>query len=75
MIVDRPRPLPECALCHTPTQRRAHRTNRGLCSACKVAYDAGRGQQTTLLLPLDGAPTTRAEDLSNVVLLRPRRPR
>ena len=75
MIVDKPRPLPECSLCSTPTQRRAYRANHGLCSPCRKAYDAGRGEQTTLLLPLDGVPATRAEDLANVVLLADRRPK
>lgn len=73
MIVDKPRPLPECRLCQTPTRRRTYRANDGLCSDCRKVYDASRGEQTTLLLPLEGAPSTRAEDLTNVVLFRPRR--
>ena len=71
MITDGPRPLPDCRLCGTPTRRRVHRANDGMCSDCKTAYDASRGTQQTLLLPLEDAPDT-GPDLSNVVLLRPR---
>lgn len=74
MISDQPRPLPECALCQQPTQRRVHRRNGGLCTGCTARYDEARGQQTALLLPLE--PLNRqGPDLTNVVVLRPREPR
>lgn len=71
--VDTPRPLPECSICGTPTARRPHRANAGLCTPCRRAYDASRPQQQTLLLPLDGVRPE--ERLSNVVLLADRRRR
>lgn len=73
MISDQPRPLPECALCQQPTQRRIHRRYGGLCTACHARYEALVGQQTALLLPLE--PLNRhapGPDLTNVVVLRPR---
>lgn len=75
MIVDRPRPLPDCALCGTPTRRRTHRANGGMCTACRRAYDAkDRPEQQQLPLITD-VPTPRAPDLTNVVVLDTRRPR
>lgn len=71
MIVDKPRPLPECRLCQQPTIRRVHRRNDGLCTDCRTRYDASRGTQLPLLLPLE-EPADRPPDLSNVTLLRPR---
>jgi hypothetical protein len=74
MIVDRPRPLPECALCGEPTNRRRHRANGGMCSDCRRVHDASRGEQQQLPLITD-APAPRAPDLTNVVVLDTRRPR
>jgi hypothetical protein len=74
VITDQPRPLPECRLCQQPTKRRTWRANDGLCTDCRRAYDASRGHQTALLLPLD-PPADPQPDLTNVVLLRPRHPR
>lgn len=71
MIADRPRPLPECVLCGTPTRRRAHRVNRGMCTACRRVYDASRPEQQLLL---DFQASDRGPDLSNVVVLDTRRP-
>lgn len=74
MITDRPRPLPDCALCGTPTARRAHRQNRGMCTPCARAYAAQHptADQLQLLLELE-APAPRPPDLSNVVVLDTRR--
>ncbi len=74
MIVDRPRPLPDCALCGQPTQRRAHRRNDGMCTPCRQAYDARQPVQTQLLLDLD-PPPDHGPDLTNVVVLDTRRRR
>jgi hypothetical protein len=71
---DQPRPLPECALCQTPTQRRAHRANGGMCTPCRTAYDQGRAEQQQLPLITD-APAPRPPDLTNVVVLDTRRRR
>lgn len=73
MIVDRPRPLPECAICGHPTQRRAHRRNGGMCTACRTVYDASHAAQQTLPLITD-PPAPRPPDLTNVVVLDTRRP-
>lgn len=68
-VVDRPRPLPECAVCQQPVQRRA---NRGMCTDCAREYRAQHGEQQALPLITD-APTPRAPDLTNVVVLATRR--
>jgi hypothetical protein len=71
MISDRPRPLPDCALCGQPTRRRVHRANGGMCTACRHEYEQrDRGTQLPLLLDVDPAP----RDLTNVVVLDTRRP-
>lgn len=72
MRTDEPRPLPECALCTKPTQRRAHRANHGMCTPCRKEYDQQHGdqQQIPVVTP---APTPRPADLSNVVVLATRR--
>jgi hypothetical protein len=72
MIADQPRPLPECALCATPTQRRAHRANGGMCTPCRRTHDAAHGDQQALPL-ITSAPTPRTPDLTNVVVLDTRR--
>lgn len=74
MIVDRPRPLPECALCPNPISRRTAKKNGGMCTACRTAYDAAHGEQQQLPLITD-APAPRPPDLTNVVVLDTRRPR
>ncbi len=75
MIVDRPRPLPECALCGNPTNRRAHRRNGGMCSGCREVYDQ-RDRPEQLQVPLlADAPPPPQPDLTNVVVLDSRRPR
>lgn len=75
MIVDRPRPLPDCALCGTPTRRRVHRANGGMCTDCRKVYDAKpRAEQQQIPL-LTAAPEPPAPDLTNVVVLDTRRPR
>lgn len=52
VITQRPRTLPDCALCGQPTRRQAHRANRGMCTPCRRVYDAlPRAEQQTL--PLD----------------------
>jgi hypothetical protein len=71
---DEPRPLPECALCGTPTQRRAHRLNGGMCTTCRREYDAAHGEQQRLPL-ITSAPAPRPPDLTNVVVLDTRRKR
>jgi hypothetical protein len=68
----RDRPLPECSICGTPTRRQAHTANGGLCSPCRVTYQASRGAQTQLLLSV---PDVVERDLENVVVLDPRRRR
>jgi hypothetical protein len=68
VTTDEPRPLPECAICQTPTRRRNHRANGGMCTPCRTAYDAARGEQTQLPLVVP-APTPRPPDLTNVVVL------
>ena len=72
MRTDEPRPLPECALCSTPTQRRAYRLNRGMCTSCRREYDQQHGEQQQLPV-VTAAPTPRAPDLTNVVVLATRR--
>lgn len=72
MRTDEPRPLPECALCAAPTQRRAHRANRGMCTACRTAYDLDHAEQLRLPVVV-GVPAPRPPDLSNVVVLATRR--
>jgi hypothetical protein len=67
-VTDQPRPLPECALCGTPTRRRTHRTNGGMCTDCRTAYEASRGEQQQLPI-VTPAPTPRPPDLTNVVVL------
>ena len=76
MITDRPRPLPDCALCGRPTARRVHRRNSGMCTPCRTAYDARHpaAQQPTLPLP-DWTPEPPQPDLTNVVVLDTRRRR
>lgn len=37
------RPLPECAVCSTPTRRQAFDANGGMCSTCRDAYGNRRG--------------------------------
>jgi hypothetical protein len=74
VITDRSRPLPECALCQSPTQRRVHRRNGGMCTDCRTAYDQRGGEQQQLPLITD-APTPAPPDLTNVVVLDTRRPR
>lgn len=71
MTIRGPRPLPECSVCGTPTRRRTHDANGGLCSQCHRTYQASRGTQTQLLLSVPELPADR--DLSNVVLFRRRR--
>jgi hypothetical protein len=71
MTTDLPRPLPECRLCQTPTRRRVHQRNDGLCTDCRGRYEASRAVQTQLLLSIP-EPKAAEPDLSNVVLLRPR---
>lgn len=71
MISDTPRPLPECALCSTPVQRRVHRTNRGTCTPCKRVTDAMNAGTQQLTLDLE--PLPRQPDLTNVVVLDTRR--
>jgi hypothetical protein len=71
MITDRPRPLPDCALCGEPVRRRVARANDGMCTACRKVYTASRAEQQPL--PLEVEPA--APDLSNVVVLDTRRPR
>lgn len=72
MISDRPRSLPECALCQAPTQRRAHRANRGMCTPCATAYAAGQSEQQALPLVVP-APELPQPDMTNVVVLAARR--
>lgn len=74
MKTDEPRPLPECALCQTPVQRRAYRANGGMCTACRTAYNAAHGEQQQLPVVV-AAPALRAPDLTNVVVLADRRKR
>jgi len=75
MITDTPRPLPDCAICGTPTRRRTARRNDGMCTDCRRAYDAkDRPEQQQIPLIAD-APTPRPPDLTNVVVLDTRRPR
>lgn len=74
MIIDRPRPLPECALCGTPVQRRAHRRNGGMCSGCRTAYDAkDRPEQLQVPLITDLPDWSPEPDMTNVVVLDTRR--
>jgi hypothetical protein len=42
-------PLPECALCATPTKRDAHDRNGGLCSPCATGV-----ADTVRMLPVRG---------------------
>jgi hypothetical protein len=72
VIVDRPRPLPECALCGNPVKRRAHRANGGMCTPCRAVYDAAHADQQQLPLITD-PPAPRPPDLTNVVVLDTRR--
>jgi hypothetical protein len=72
VITDRPRPLPDCALCGTPTKRRVHRANGGMCTDCARAYAAGQGEQQQLPLVVP-APGRTPPDLTNVVVLVTRR--
>jgi hypothetical protein len=74
MITDRPRPLPDCALCGMPTKRRVHRANAGMCTDCRREYDQRAPEQQTLPLLMD-APAPRPRDLTNVVVLDTRRSR
>jgi hypothetical protein len=68
-----PRPLPDCALCGTPTRRRTHRQNGGMCTDCRRVYDAKpRAEQQALPLITD-TPPPPAPDLTNVVVLDTRR--
>lgn len=73
-ISDRPRPLPECALCSSPTQRRVHRANKGMCTDCARVYATRNADQQALLFELE-QPAPRPPDLSNVVVLDTRRGR
>jgi hypothetical protein len=75
VITDRPRPLPDCALCGEPTARRAHRRNGGMCTPCRALYDAKpRAEQQALPLITD-PPKPPPPDLTNVVVLDTRRKR
>jgi recombinational DNA repair protein (RecF pathway) len=69
---DEPRPLPECALCKTPTQRRSYRANGGMCTECRKVYDEAHGEQQQIPV-VTSAPTPQATDLTNVVVLATRR--
>lgn len=74
MINDQPRPLPECALCQTPTRRRTHRANGGMCTDCRKAYDAGRGEQQRIPIVTAAPHLPYGDaDLTNVVVLDTRR--
>jgi hypothetical protein len=73
VIVDRPRPLPECALCSTPTQRRVHRANGGMCTPCRREYDQRPKAEQQQLPLITDTPTPKPRDLTNVVVLDTRR--
>jgi hypothetical protein len=75
VITDQPHPLPDCAICGTPTKRRAHRANGGMCTACRRAYDAKDRPEQQQLPIVTSAPAPRQPDLSNVVVLDTRRRR
>jgi hypothetical protein len=71
MITDRPRSLPDCALCGEPISRWTSKRNGGMCTACRKVYDQRAAQQLPLPLETEPAPP----DLTNVVVLDTRRPR
>jgi len=79
MITDRPRPLPECALCGQPVPRKVARRHDGMCTTCRRVYDAvdlARKLSTPQQLPLPlPAPEPPPPDLTNVVVLDTRRRR
>jgi hypothetical protein len=73
-ITDTPQPLPDCAICSTPTRRIVHRRNGGMCSSCRKSYEEAHGEQQRIPV-VTAALAPRPPDLSNVVVLQDRRGR